>query len=180
MSTSVGGGGGCSVNHRDSMSTSRDVRYIRGYHEYIGGYHEYIEGCSVQWGDIMIHLLNIPQCTHDIILMYWTPPDVLNTHYTVWSHQCSNKNLKFNSIFTDIYNFIYKPWAKLQTTAFQASKGTFWRKMHSNLPDLRNIKLPVTIPESSVFISYNFLAVIKWNILKLVLGISGERGTFFC
>ena len=36
------------------MSTSGDVKYIRGYHdacggchEYIGGYHEYIGGCSV-------------------------------------------------------------------------------------------------------------------------------------
>ena len=26
----------------DTMSTLRDVQYIRGYHEYIGGYHEYI------------------------------------------------------------------------------------------------------------------------------------------
>ena len=25
----------------DTMSTLRDVQYIRGYHEYIGGYHEY-------------------------------------------------------------------------------------------------------------------------------------------
>ena len=28
----------------DTMSTLRDVQYIRGYHEYIGGYHEYIGG----------------------------------------------------------------------------------------------------------------------------------------
>ena len=27
----------------DTMSTLRDVQYIRGYHEYIVGYHEYIE-----------------------------------------------------------------------------------------------------------------------------------------
>ena len=26
----------------DTMSTLRDVQYIRGYHEYIGGYQEYI------------------------------------------------------------------------------------------------------------------------------------------
>ena len=26
----------------DTMSTLKDVQYIRGYHEYIGGYHEYI------------------------------------------------------------------------------------------------------------------------------------------
>ena len=56
-----------------------------------GGYHEYIRGCSVHQGDIMMHVgeqgdkslsisienpdvlmispdvLNIPQCTHDII-----------------------------------------------------------------------------------------------------------------
>ena len=38
------------------MSTSRGVQYIGGYHEYIGGYHEYIEGCSVDRGDIMIHV----------------------------------------------------------------------------------------------------------------------------
>ena len=31
------------------MSTSRDVQYI-------GGYHEYIRGCSVHWGDIMMHV----------------------------------------------------------------------------------------------------------------------------
>ena len=52
-----------------------------------GGYHEYIGGCSVHRRDIMIHVgekldkilsisiensdvLNIPQCTHDIPLMY--------------------------------------------------------------------------------------------------------------
>ena len=39
MSTS----GGCSLHRRDTMSTS-------------GGYHEYIGGCSVHWGDIMIHV----------------------------------------------------------------------------------------------------------------------------
>ena len=66
--------GGCSVHRRDTMSTS-------------GGYHEYIGGCSVHRRDIMIHVgeqldkilsisiensnvLNIPQCTHDIPLMY--------------------------------------------------------------------------------------------------------------
>ena len=65
-------------------------------------------GCSVNWGDIMMHVgggqvdkslsisienpnvLNIPdvlivspQCTHGIPPMYSRyPPDVLNTHYT--------------------------------------------------------------------------------------------------
>ena len=34
----------------DIMSTSRDVKYIGGYHEYVGGYHEYIKGCSVHRG----------------------------------------------------------------------------------------------------------------------------------
>ena len=48
MSTLVGGGG-CSVHPRDTISTSRDVQYIEGYHDYIGGYHEYIGACSVQW-----------------------------------------------------------------------------------------------------------------------------------
>ena len=28
----------------DTMSTSMDAQYIRGYHEYIRGYHEYIIG----------------------------------------------------------------------------------------------------------------------------------------
>ena len=37
MSTLVGGGGGCSVHPRDTMSTLRDVQYIRGYHDYIRG-----------------------------------------------------------------------------------------------------------------------------------------------
>ena len=36
------------------------------------------------------------------------------------------------------------------------------KKMHSDLSDLRNIKLPVTIRESSGFISYNLLDVNKW------------------
>ena len=27
-----------------------------GYHGYIGGYHEYIGGCSVDRGDIMMHV----------------------------------------------------------------------------------------------------------------------------
>ena len=71
---------GCSVHQMDTMSTS-------------GGYHEYIGGCSVHQKNIMIHVgeqlgkilsisiensdvlnisrcLNIPQCTHDIPLMY--------------------------------------------------------------------------------------------------------------
>ena len=38
------------------MSTSRDVQYIRGYHDECGGYHEYIGGCSVHQRDIMIHV----------------------------------------------------------------------------------------------------------------------------
>ena len=79
--------GGCSVHRRDTMSTSGMFNTSEGYHEYIGGYHEYIGGCSVHWRDIMIHVgeqldkilsisiensdvLNIPQCTHDIPLMY--------------------------------------------------------------------------------------------------------------
>ena len=63
-----------------------------GYHEYIGGVqyigsHEYIWGCSAHREDIMMHVgkqvdkslsistenpnvLSIPQCTHDIPLMY--------------------------------------------------------------------------------------------------------------
>ena len=51
--------------------------------QYTGGYHEYIGGCSVHWGDIMMHLgeqgdkrlsiyienpnvLNISQCTEHL------------------------------------------------------------------------------------------------------------------
>ena len=73
----------------DTMSTSGDTMSTSG------GYHEYIGGCSVHQGDIMMQVgeqvgknlsissenpdvLNIPQCTHDIPLMYsWYPPDVL-------------------------------------------------------------------------------------------------------
>ena len=35
-------GGGIMMQVGHTMSTLRDVQYIRGYHEYIGGYHEYI------------------------------------------------------------------------------------------------------------------------------------------
>ena len=35
-------GGYHDVHVGDTMSTLRDVQYIRGYHEYIGGYHECI------------------------------------------------------------------------------------------------------------------------------------------
>ena len=84
--------------------------HVGGYHEYIGGiswvhrgdimstsggYHEYIGGCSVDQGDIMMHvgeqvgknlsisienphvLMVSPHMHHDIPLMYsWYPPDV--------------------------------------------------------------------------------------------------------
>ena len=66
-----------------------------------GGYHEYIRGCSVHWGDTMMHVgeqgdkslsiyienpdvLNIPRCPHDIPHMHHDiprctehPPNVL-------------------------------------------------------------------------------------------------------
>ena len=36
----------------DTMSTLRDVQYIRGYHEYIVGYHEYIGVFNRNWKDL--------------------------------------------------------------------------------------------------------------------------------
>ena len=66
-----------------SMSTLGDIMSTLGGVQYIGGYHEYIRRCSVHRGDIMMqvgknfsisienpNVLNIPQCTHDIPLMY--------------------------------------------------------------------------------------------------------------
>ena len=39
------------------MSTSGDTRSTSGYiMNTSGGYHEYIRGCSVHWGDIMMHV----------------------------------------------------------------------------------------------------------------------------
>ena len=32
---------------------------VGGYHEYRGGYLEYCGGCSVPWGDIMMHVGDI-------------------------------------------------------------------------------------------------------------------------
>ena len=90
------------------LSTSGDVQYIGvfstlgGYHEYIGRYHEYIRGVQYigvghdAYGgyhdargeqvdkNLLIsiensNVLNIPQCNHDVPLMYsWYPPNVLN------------------------------------------------------------------------------------------------------
>ena len=38
------------INVGDILST------VGGYHEYRGGYLEYCGGCSVPWGDIMMHV----------------------------------------------------------------------------------------------------------------------------
>ena len=44
------------INVGDILSSMRDVQYRGGYHEYCGGYLEYRGGCSVPWGDIMMHM----------------------------------------------------------------------------------------------------------------------------
>ena len=86
MCSTVGGAqyrGGCSVPWGDIMSTVRDIlstvgvfstvggyhdkcgdilstvgvfSTVGGYHEYCGGYLECRRGCSVPWGDIMMHV----------------------------------------------------------------------------------------------------------------------------
>ena len=55
----------------------------RGYHNACGGYHEYTGGYSVHWGfhtNSVVFLMtfphiyhDIPQCTHGIPQVYWTP-----------------------------------------------------------------------------------------------------------
>ena len=62
----------------DTMSTLRDVQYIRGYHEYIGGYHEYIGVFNRNWKNlsscspkcIMISLW----CAEHPPMYSWYPP----------------------------------------------------------------------------------------------------------
>ena len=40
----------------DILSTVEVFSTVGGYHEYRGGYLEYCGGCSVPWGDIMMHV----------------------------------------------------------------------------------------------------------------------------
>ena len=53
-------------------------KYIGGIpHEYMEGYHEYIGGCSVHWGDIMIHVggchhLEAPKLAAPLQPILWT------------------------------------------------------------------------------------------------------------
>ena len=51
------------------MSTLGDVQYIRVF--------------NINLKAFVPHMHHdIPQCTHDILMYSWYPPDVLNTHYT--------------------------------------------------------------------------------------------------
>ena len=80
----------------DTMSTLRDVQYIRGYHEYIGGYHEYTGVFNRNWKDLSSYspkciMISLWCAEHPSVYswypphaswyppMYWTspPPNVL-------------------------------------------------------------------------------------------------------
>ena len=79
----------------DTMSTLRDVQYIRGYHEYIGGYHEYTGVFNRNWKDlsscspkcIMISLW----CAEHPSMYSWYPPHASWYPPMYWtSPQCTN------------------------------------------------------------------------------------------
>ena len=73
------------INVGDILSTVGGVQYRGGYHEYCGGYLEYRGGCSVPWGDIMMHVGDIMSTVEGVqyrggkSLLLFEYPTVLNT-----------------------------------------------------------------------------------------------------